>query len=77
LDYVNQDALFDLTVYTFGKTCAPLALLEDDFETYEYLKGSVAQYWLEYDIESGPGERRHGPEAPQRYRIREWRHVAR
>lgn len=71
MEYIRDDAVFDITVRVFGDTCRPFILYEDDGVSLDFEKGVQNRVTLTWNAEGGKMERA-GNYPGSRYTITAW-----
>ncbi|HPO14681.1 MAG TPA: glycoside hydrolase family 31 protein [Candidatus Hydrogenedentes bacterium] len=74
VERVARDTIFDLTVCVYGDTPAPMALIEDDGETYNYERGQFNRVILAWE-KGKIMVTREGNFPETRYRINAWKKI--
>ena len=72
VQYVADDAVFDITVQVFGDSPRGFFLYEDDGTTFEYREGKYNKVYISWDIDHGGSVKRVGDYPGARYRIVDW-----
>ena len=76
VQYIDKKTVFDLTVKIFGQNPAPLTLIEDDWETFDFEKGVLNRVTLSWTERDGGTVNRTGTFPNHRYQINKWEPVA-
>jgi len=75
IELIEADTTFVIRVYTYGDTCRPFLLYEDDGNTWDYERGQMGRVTLSWSKDEGPTVHRQGQYAKQRYLIQDWEHI--
>ncbi|MCX5660772.1 MAG: DUF5110 domain-containing protein [Planctomycetota bacterium] len=72
---VGDGTVFRVTATTFGASCAPINLFEDDGVSFDFESGKSNRVELAWSRANGPKVTRTGSYAGRRYEIVAWEHV--